>query len=365
MRLPSDSVTAVRAQAPGPLFVISMWRSGSSLLYALLNKHPQVGLMYEADLMLLRPTFLKPGGFCDWAQRWQFWDKVFTRHGLNAEDFRHGFSDFPSAFAAVHKEYARRKGATIWGDKSPNYYDRLQEMAETFPDAKFIIVWRDPSGTANSILRAGRSGNHYFKRKGATLRALIGYGEFKKQCDWLVAHGKPVYQLSYEDLTADTPRIMREVCKFLQIPYSDDLADLKGADRSAIFGGEHHAFVKGDKIVAGPRPSIVADDLRNKIAQYVAFWRARYAGVWPPFPQEAAHPVPAGLITRILDRLAYRRIRAKDFITRVCFSLVPLPLLQAFRDRKYRGQSASSSISKPQPPADLGSPSKQIAAKEI
>jgi hypothetical protein len=364
MRPLSDSQTAVPAQAPGPLFVISMWRSGSSLLYALLNKHPQVGLMYEADLMLLRPTFVKPGRFCDWAQRWQFWDKVFTRHSLNAEDFIQGISDFPSAFAAVHKEYARRKGATIWGDKSPNYYDRLKEMAETFPQSRFIIVWRDPAGTANSILRAGQSGNHYFKRRGATLRALIGYGEFKKQVDWLVAHGKPVYQLSYEELTANTPQIMREVCSFLQIPYSDDLANLKGADRSAIFGGDHHAFVKGDQIVAGQRPSIVADDLRRKITEYVALWRARYAGDWPPFPRDA-QSTSAGLLTRALDRLAYRRIRAKDAFTRVCFSLVPLSLLQAFRERKYRGEPASSSGAKPKSSGDLGSPSKQVAAKEI
>ncbi len=365
MRPSSGRQTVATEQAPGPLFVISMWRSGSSLLYALLNKHPQVGLMYEADLMLLRPTFLRPGRFCDWAQRWQFWDKVFTRHGLNAEDFGQDISDFPTAFAAVHKEYARRKGALIWGDKSPNYYDRLPEMAETFPDAKFIIVWRDPAGTANSILRAGRSGNHYFKRKGATLRGLIGYAEFKKGCDWLVTDGKPLYQLNYEDLTTNTAGIMQEVCRFLEIPYLDDLATLQGADRSAIFGGEHHSFVKGDKIVAGTRPSIVDDHFRNKIAQYVAYWRARYAGNWPPYPREGSHTKRAGLFTRMLDRLAYRRIRATDFITRVCFSFVSLSLLKAFRDRKYRGQGSSSSASKPQPPPNLSSRSKRVAAKEI
>ena len=49
--------------APGPLFVVSMWRSGASLLYALLNKHPQVALTYEADLWLLRSVFHKPALF--------------------------------------------------------------------------------------------------------------------------------------------------------------------------------------------------------------------------------------------------------------------------------------------------------------
>jgi hypothetical protein len=105
--------------AAGPLFVVSMWRSGSSLLYALLNKHPQVALMYEADLLLLRPVFLKPKALRDWAERWGFWNDVFRRHGLAAENVAKDTPDFPGAFSAVHQLYARRHGATIWGDKSP------------------------------------------------------------------------------------------------------------------------------------------------------------------------------------------------------------------------------------------------------
>ena len=35
--------------ASGPLFIVASWRSGSSLLYALLNKHPQVALTFEAE----------------------------------------------------------------------------------------------------------------------------------------------------------------------------------------------------------------------------------------------------------------------------------------------------------------------------
>src|SRR5438067_9961246 len=71
------------SQASDPLFVVSMWRSGSSLLYALLNKHPDVGLMYEADLILLRSVFLKPRAFCDWTRRWQSWNQGFKRNGLS------------------------------------------------------------------------------------------------------------------------------------------------------------------------------------------------------------------------------------------------------------------------------------------
>ena len=128
---PRQSSTPVLA--PGPLFVVSMWRSGSSLAYALLNKHPQVALMYEADLMLLRSAFLSPKPLRDWPERWELLNEAPTRHKIAATDVAQVCSDFPAAFTAAHQSYARRHGATIWGDKSPNYYDRLNRMADDFP----------------------------------------------------------------------------------------------------------------------------------------------------------------------------------------------------------------------------------------
>ena len=281
-------VESSQPMAPGPLFVVSMWRSGSSLLYALLNKHPQVALMYEADLLLLKPVFLKPAPLCDWPERWEFWNDAFQRHGMKPADVSDGIADFPTAFAAAHQLYARRRGATIWGDKSPNYYDRLNEMADDFPDARFIIVWRDPKGTANSILRAASLGNSYFSRKGAALCGLLGYEVFKRECDRLLARGKPVCQVNYEDLIADTPSVMRRVCGFLQIPYDDSLSTLEGADRSAILEGKHHANLRGDQIVRGPRPELIGPEFHEKIDRYFSTWRKRYGTEWPAYPQVLA-----------------------------------------------------------------------------
>ena len=341
------------ALAPGPLFVVSMWRSGSSLLYALLNKHPQVALMYEADLLLLRPVFLKPEPLCDWAERWEFWNEAFQRHGLTAGDAGEGISDFPSAFKAAHQLYAKRRGATIWGDKSPNYYDRLNEMADDFPEARFIIVWRDPGSTANSILRAASLGNSYFSRKGATRCGLLGYDVFKKECDQLLARGKQVCQVNYEDLIQDTPSVMRQVCDFLQIPYDDSLSTIEGADRSAILEGQHHANLKGNKIVRGPRPELISAALRARISQYVAWWRRLYGSSWPPYPQSAdnAALLPSRF-SRLIDRALYRILRIRDRISPFAFSFIPMSLLQRYREVKSRRREAGYI---PQPgPVDAG-----------
>jgi Sulfotransferase family len=318
--------------APGPLFVVSMWRSGSSLLYALLNKHPQVALTFEADLWLLRSVFRKPAGYCDWAVRWEFWASALTRHGIIAKDLPRGVADYPTAFTAVHKAYAARKGAMIWGDRSPIYYDSLPALARLFPQARFIIQWRDPVATANAIARAAQSGAHFFQQRGAQLRGLIGYQVLKSGVDSLVSRGQPVCQLTYEELTSDTAKVMREVCRFLEIPYRDELANLGDADRSAIFKGAHHALVRGDKIVGTPRTGVLDQATRQKVDGYVKLWKRRYNNEWPPSVLTDADNVALPRLPhRIGNQVAYRAVRAFDQFRQVCFAYAPLALLQSYR----------------------------------
>jgi hypothetical protein len=333
----SSKTVADVSLAPGPLFVVSMWRSGSSLLYALLNKHPQVALTFEADLWLLRSVFRKPASYCDWAARWEFWNSALTRHGITANDLPGGAADYPTAFTAVHKAYAARKGAVIWGDRSPFYYDSLPALARLFPQARFIIQWRDPAATANAIARAARSGSPYFQQRGAYLRALIGYQVLKSGVDSLLSGGQPVCQVTYEELTGDTAKVMREVCRFLEIPYRDELADFRSADRSAIFKGAHHSLIRGDEIVSTPRTVILDQAVRRKINGYVKLWKRRYNNEWPPSVLTDADDVVLPRLTqRIGNQVAYRAVRAFDQFRQVCFAYAPLALLQSYRSRKAR-----------------------------
>jgi hypothetical protein len=315
--------------APGPVFVVAMWRGGSSLLYALLNKHPQVGLTFEADLWLLRSVFHKPASFCDWAERWEIRFSALSRHGMTVNDMPRGVADFPTAFAAFHQAYAARKGAVIWGDKSPIYYDSLPALARLFPQARFIVQWRDPAATANAMARAAQSGATWYKKRGTYVRGLIGYEALKRGVDSLLSHGQPVCQVNFEDLTKDTAKVMREVCHFLEIPYRDELADLRGADRSAIFEDAHHSQVKEDKIVRTPRKVILDSATRQKIDGYVKLWKRRYNNEWPPSVLTDADQVALpGLPQRVGDQVAYRAVRAFDQFRQVFFAYAPLALLE-------------------------------------
>jgi hypothetical protein len=223
----------------------------------------------------------------------------------------------------------------IWGDKSPSYYDCLPALARLFPQARFIIQWRDPVTTANAVARAAHSGNPYFQQRGVYLRNLIGYEVLKSGVDSLISRGQPVCQVTYEELTSDTAKVMREVCRFLEIPYRDELADLRGADRSTIFTGAHHALIRGDEIVSTPRTVVLDQAIRRKIHGYVKLWKRRYNNEWPPsVPTNADDVALPGLPQRVGNQVAYRAVRAFDQFRQVCFAYAPLALLRSHRSRK-------------------------------
>lgn len=274
-----------------PLFVLSVFRSGSTLLYALLNQHPQIALLYEADLPIL-DLFLH-GQFRNgaWRQRWEFWNQGPSRHGIALESMPTKVSDVWEATRVAYQSVARRKGATIWGEKTPRWYDSPLRRAEKFPDARFIFLWRDLHGVIGSIVRAAAT-ERAFGKPGLAREVLVGTDRLKRCCDELRRRGKLVHEVNYEDLTSYPSASMQQICEFLEIPFDEKMTSLDGADRSAIFPGECHTLVKGDRIVdQRKKAQPLSPSMQAKINRYVRGWRQRYGG-WPKYPLEVPADTP-------------------------------------------------------------------------
>ncbi len=321
--------------ATQPVFVVGIWRSGTSLLYALLNQNPKLSLMYEGDLLLLGPMFWGGRSKADWKQRWDFWNTGLSRHHLDTGRIPDHPASLAAAMESVGREYA---GTAIWGCKSPSYYDRLDQLSRLFPEARFIIIWRDPADTLRSIVRASQ-GSSWFGKTGMSVRALLGDLEMKKGCDLLVARECRVHQLHYEELVRDPASTMAGVCRFLNIPYDRRMGTLEGADRSAIFSAGHHAMVKGERIVSGSsRSEVLAPRLKKKIDRYVVYWKKRFGGSWPVYPLVPEGSAEATFLERTRDSVAFAVFRAWDRWVALVYSFAPVFLLAAYRRVKSRWQ---------------------------
>lgn len=328
--------------SPAPLFVVGMWRSGTSLLYALLNQHPQIGLMYESDLALLSSVFVLPRKTSSWIAKVDAWNGALTRHKIDAAGIPENTVGLSNAFRAVAQQYARKKGANIWGCKSPNYYDCMNQLADWFPNAKFIVIWRDPADVCRSILRAAAK-SPWFARPGMDIRALLGCQRMKQEADQLIRRGAAIHQLQYDDLVREPVATLTAICDFIGIPYDPKMNSLEGSDRSAIYNGDHHSMVKSATIVANRlRPEVLSPEFKAKVERYVVFWRKQYGGSWPVNAAVGDRNKPASAWERTRDRFRHNMFRAFDLTVPVLYSLVPIKIWQKYRQVKSRYQQGAN-----------------------
>lgn len=332
-----------QSPSPGPIFVVGIWRSGTSLLYTLLNQNPQIALTYESDLFLLRLLFRGGKPKTDWLERWEFWNNALTRHQIDPGQLPLAPANYPTAATSVWKQYAK---GSLYGDKSPNYFDSMPALAREFPHARFIVIWRDLADTCRSIVQAGK-GSSFFAKRGITHRALIGYRKMKRDCDVLVRKGIALHQIHYEEMIQSPDLVMQGICWFLQIPFDPRMASLDGADRSAIYDAPQHSAVKSEKIGIKPKSdAALPEELRAKIARYIAFWKKQSDGAWPLYSTTAGDTEPAGIWERAQDEIYFQGLRAFDRFTALVYCYAPIAVL-----RRYRGAKSQPSVSTGETPA--------------
>jgi hypothetical protein len=315
----------------GPLFVVGMWRSGTSLFYRLLNRHPKIALMYEGDLGLFRPLFYPASQKARWKEHWDFWSGALRRHSIDPASIPANITDFKTAIETVYRAYAGPN--TIWGCKSPNYYDRMDMLHDMFPDARFIVIWRDPRDVCRSVARAGEAKYSWFARRWMFERALFGCRLLRRQYDELVRRNAQVHQVTYEELVMDPVGVMKGVSDFLNLPFDPATASLSGGDHSAIENAAHHAKVKSDHISKlADREEILSGARLRKVESYIRLWQEEFHGVWPTIRKPLA---PGGTKPsaweQLTDTIHYRRVLAWDQLRLGIYCYAPMWLLRQYR----------------------------------
>jgi hypothetical protein len=245
---------AAGAAAPAAFpFFVGSGRSGTTLLRAMFDAHPDVAVPDEVSFIvrLDRPhnavRYRRPGRIdVDALLHLLQTNSSFRRWGLPAETVRAALADppvatFPEAVRRLYATYAAERGKHRWADKTPMHVQYLRRLARLFPEARFVHLIRDGRDVACSYLDAP-FGPRSVEEAAFEWRRRVLRGR---------SQGAPLGQryreVRYETLVARPEEVLRSLCGELDVPFDErmlryhvDAADLIG---STVHPGSHQRLL--------------------------------------------------------------------------------------------------------------------------
>ncbi len=294
-------------------FFVGCGRSGTSLLRAIFDSHPDMNVPRDTYFILglaqRRRRYERAGGFAvemfleDLQTGYDFdrWPIPFEE--IAADLRATPPASYPDAIRQIFRVCAQKQGKSRYGNKSPVHVRGLPMLAELFPEARFIHIIRDGRNVALSYMDVDfgpstiEGGALRWRRHvadGRTAGATLGPERYR--------------EVRYEQLIDDPASAIRDLCAFIGIDF-DELM-LRYYERSdELYPGRetptHH------RNLARPPTKGMRDWRTEMTAGQVAMFEAIAGGLVEELGYERGAP-RAGAATRLRakGRLVALRIQA-------------------------------------------------------
>ncbi|MFT4584648.1 MAG: tetratricopeptide (TPR) repeat protein [Gammaproteobacteria bacterium] len=200
-------------------FLLSLPRSGSTLLQRMIANHPDMHSVPEPWIMLPLAGVLGGRLFSD-NYELPLAQQAITGFVNNFDD---GEKVLHRTIRQVADDLYRRimhgSGKSRFLDKTPRYFRIVETLATLYPRARFIILTRHPGAILSSMLKTWCDDDLDMMRNNVIYRDLIeGPAMLVRAKEQL---GSRAINISYEQLIGDTETTMRSICSHLGLDWSE------------------------------------------------------------------------------------------------------------------------------------------------
>lgn len=200
------------------IFLISQPRSGSTLLQKMLGSHSKIYTRSEPWIMLYPAYSLKSDGI---KAEYEF---VLGQIGL--EDFCSGLPEGKKTYISeirkmqlsLYEYYLKDSGCRYFLDKTPRYYLIVKELRDIFPNAKLILLIRNPLAVLGSIINTWTKENwkNLKEYKHDLFDAIDVYIEALDRSE------ENVFVIYYDKLISNAEEGIRDISSYLGVEYEDN-----------------------------------------------------------------------------------------------------------------------------------------------
>jgi hypothetical protein len=214
-------------------FLISAPRSGSTLVRMILDSHTQIAAGPESHILVPLLSALK-----DERSLNAMWHRGCHRDMV--------VSALAQAANTLLESYAAAKGKEIWVEKTPRYVGILPELAEVFPEAVFLMLYRHPYDIVASLdkrhmIDTAPELSAYRQQYGTELSAYCAFvaDEHRAMQAFQKRHPRRVLELRYESIVATPQDQMQRVCEFLQVDFEPQMCEYQRHAHDDGYGDPH------------------------------------------------------------------------------------------------------------------------------
>lgn len=211
-----------------PFFLIGAGRSGTTLLRLILAGHSRLHIPPETRFLRPLVRELPLSGQLTAAQTERAvaimtGDYRWPDMEMAAEDLRRRALELPSPrlvdiIDIVYRHHLTGAGKARSGDKTPIYFEIVEQLATLYPGAKFIHLIRD--GRDVAISRIDVDWERYYERQFEWSLAMARRRDYLRS-----ALAGQILEVKYEDLVANPEAIVRQVCVFLDEQFEPQMLD--------------------------------------------------------------------------------------------------------------------------------------------
>lgn len=225
------------------IFIFSLPRSGSTLLQRSLMSHPKIASVSEPWVLLPQIYALRSNGHLSEYGGLPASRAINDLIELLPDKKKDYYNSLRKFIDDIQRKLSKGE-EEYFLDKTPRYYFIIDEIAEIFPNAKFIFLFRSPEQIYSSMLKTW--GNNRFGSFLSSHNDLI-YGNMMLSEAYEKFKNRSA-MLNYESLVTDPEKSLSSVCEYLELSFTQDMINKFSSQETKGRLGDPTGIKKYDSI---------------------------------------------------------------------------------------------------------------------